>query len=233
MSEVERYLTEQRSKYSSGQRELLWPVLGCIVLGLLLGALPFIVAQNRIARDFKFDRELGKPTMGRLYLNPSSYLTWKVRCRAFTHPGVPEAYRFPACQDPAQRELVRKQLNKYDGPTYLWAMGLFGCSIALGIAWRNRRRDQNRVQTHGDAKWATFEELVKANFILSKRKTLATDKGKIGFPLGVFLHNKKRYYVYTNPQEALGVMLIGPPGSGKTSCFYIPHLLTDASSKFV
>jgi type IV secretion system protein VirD4 len=233
MSQVDRYLQQQQSKYRSRQPELLWPVLLAIALGLLLASIPVIIAQNRIASDFHHDPLLGRPTMGRLYLSPTSYLAWKARCRHSRNRYSAAIMRFPACRDEARAKVILSALGRYDRPVFLSSSILFGSTVMLGFAVRNRRREKMRVQTHGDAKWATFDELAKANLILSKRKSLASEKGKIGFPLGVVTHGRRRYYVYTNPQEALGVMLVGPPGSGKTSCFYIPHLLTDATSKFV
>lgn len=231
MSTVEDILREQEGKYYSQQGEPMWPVVVGILLGAFIALLSVVVTQNMVARNLGYDPQLGRATVGKLYLSPLTTVGWRVRCSRSRQVGF--ARSIPACMGEPTRSAVMDAFGRYDSIIITVSTVSLLALTLVGVAIREQRRRKSVVQTHGDASWAKFEEIEKRGLILSRRKQVANEKGKIGFPLGVLRHGGKSFYVYTNPEQALGVMLIGPPGSGKTACFYIPHLLTDSTSKFV
>lgn len=231
MPTIDQILREQQGKYRSQQPEGMWPALFGILLGVFLSLASVVVTQNMVASELRYDPQLGSPTIGRVYLSPLTTLAWRIRCfrsrdRSFMNP-------IPACEGEPARSEVMRRFGQYDRVILILSIVSLTGSIVLGVVIRERRRANVSVQTHGDAAWAEFEDIAARGLILSRRKQIANNKGKIGFPLGVLRHEGKTYYVFTNPEQALGLMLIGPPNSGKTACFYMPHLLSDPTSKFI
>lgn len=231
MPTIDEILREQEGRYRSHQGETMWPAFFGILFGVLFSLVSVVVTQNLVARELRFDPQLGRPTVGSLYLSPLSTLSWRIRCFSSREPGF--AHPIPACESEPSRSAVMGTFTQYDHTIAIVSIASLIICIFAGVAVRERRRARTSVKTHGDATWAKFADISERGLILSQRKQIANEKGKIGFPLGVLRHNGRTYYVYTNPEQALGVMLVGPPGSGKTACFYIPHLLSDPVSKFI
>lgn len=231
MATIDEILQQQQGKYRSQQGEPMWPVMLGLALGVFFALLCVVVTQNMVARELGYDPQLGRPTTGNLYLSPMTTLAWRIRCfrsreHSFLNP-------IPACMGEPSRSAAMRAFGQYDRVIgIVSAVSLVGF-ILIGATIREQRRKKQQAQTHGDATWAKFEQIAERDLILSLRKKMTTDKGKLGFPLGVLRHKGKTYYLYTSPEQALGVMLIGPPGSGKTACYYMVHLLTDTTSKFV
>ncbi|MBA4544286.1 type IV secretory system conjugative DNA transfer family protein [Thermoactinomyces daqus] len=96
-----------------------------------------------------------------------------------------------------------------------YELGPFGVPVWIGgavytyRAWRDVYKTKKEADTYGDARFLEFHELKKAGLI-----------GKTGLLLG-----KMKGKFISKPETMEGhVIVIGPPGSGKTSGFVIPSL---------
>jgi type IV secretory pathway TraG/TraD family ATPase VirD4 len=227
--QIDELMRAQKAKYESRQTEPLWAVPVGFVGGLLCFLLCVIAAQNLVARDLGHDPILGKPTVGSIYLSPMTMPLWRLKCfqsrvKTYKHP-------FPACEQEPSRSAAMAAFAKYDTMLMVAGAVCFAVGLICGLSLRESRKAKP-VQTHGDAQWATFEEISDANLIPKLRPHTGKPL-RVGVPLGVLRHNGKTYYVRTDDEQPLGVVIVGPPNSGKTACFYVPHLLMSPESAFV
>ena len=99
--------------------------------------------------------------------------------------------------------------------------GLVGIAITGAMAYLAVRRPRENV--HGDARWATKAEIYRAGLVESQGVIL----GKLGRAKG------RAPYLRTTRQDYSNILVVAPPGSGKTTGMAAPTLLTYAGSVIV
>ena len=111
----------------------------------------------------------------------------------------------------------------YDQPLLIvWgAIGSFTCLIALALVALRLNPHRDVFMTHGDARFANKRDL-----------ELMNEKKQIG-PAGKYLDFGTVGGQRIRLIETLSVLLLAPPGTGKTVKFIVPALLSPARSCFI
>lgn len=188
------------------------------------------VAANRVAsKHFNNAAVLG-PRFPVIGYQPLSLLIWESACRG--------SLLSPCNEGPATQKRVLALFNSENKTLFLF-VGI-GAALGLLMGIAGARKDaKQQITVHGDSRWATFRDYAKAGMLVGLRRPSKADLTgvKIGITLGImsrkatFLEwltsfkTTRRFQVRTDGQMPRGAVLVGPPGSGKSSCFFIPSLV--------
>lgn len=254
----------------SRQRDPIGTVFFGIVVFVLVVLYGSWVTTQTVAARLGHQQMLGARVFPGHTYHPLAGATWITMC--FEH-----VYHACAIGNPNRGIVMTILMSEMRTWTIYCGIGFIAGML---VATLMRRRSRNeRVTTHGDARWAKVGEVREEGLVVgyvpkavraarSRARMLRTSgllwlydglaevpalrrsaiartsqwahrtlreaaKRRIGVTLGKVRYGNRWLQLRTDNAMPRGVILVGPPGSGKSSCFFIPSLVEWKESAFV
>jgi type IV secretion system protein VirD4 len=120
--------------------------------------------------------------------------------------------------------------------SFVFRLALIAAAAAVGFILFKvfTRRKLKESTAHGSATFATFEDLLEYRWLYALRKELQPIAQAGAFLLSRTDFKKKKYSVELSRDEtAQHVLILGPTGTGKSRCFFLPNLRHTSRQSFI